>query len=60
MSEEILETYAVTLSSNTVHTTNHIIVHYTQKGFVLDMLPRKLENTSLYHFDHERQVAPVI
>jgi len=34
------------LQTNTVHATNHIIM-YAQEGFVLDMLPRKLKNTSL-------------
>lgn len=35
------------LQTNTIHATNHIIIYYTQEGFVLDILPRKLENTSL-------------
>lgn len=34
------------LQTNTIHATNYIIICYAQEGLVLDMLPRKLENTS--------------
>lgn len=32
-----------------IHAANCIILYHTREGLVLDALPRKLENTSLYN-----------